>query len=76
MANCIDSVMINIGAFFMIAGGFFLIVAMVGIVVYISVIIWISVSNKFRSVCKAESLIFEYKRNREKFLEWKGEQDG
>ena len=76
MTACIDSVMINIGAFFMIAGGAFLVAAVVGIVAYIAVIIWISASNKFRSICKAESLIFEYRRNREELLEWKGEQDG
>mgnify|MGYP000328619046 CR=1 FL=1 len=31
---------------------------------------WILASNRFRDICKAESLIHEYRRNREKFLEW------
>lgn len=31
---------------------------------------WILASNMFRDICKAESLIHEYRRNREKFLEW------
>lgn len=31
---------------------------------------WILTSNCFRDICKAESLIHEYRRNREKFLEW------
>lgn len=31
---------------------------------------WISASNKFRDICKAESLIHEYRRNREEFLSW------
>lgn len=32
---------------------------------------WIRFSNKFRGICKTESLIYEYRKNREKFLEWK-----
>ena len=31
---------------------------------------WISVSNRCRYICKAESLIHEYRRNREEFLRW------
>lgn len=31
---------------------------------------WISASNRFRDICKAESLIFEYRKNREMFLQW------
>ena len=31
---------------------------------------WILASNSFRDICKAESLIREYRRNSEKFLEW------
>lgn len=27
-------------------------------------------SNKFRSVCKAESLIYEYRKYHEQFLAW------
>lgn len=31
---------------------------------------WADFSNKFRSVCKAESLIYEYRKYREQFLAW------
>lgn len=31
---------------------------------------WIGASNRFRDICKAESLIFEYRKNREMFLRW------
>ena len=31
---------------------------------------WVAFSNAFRSICKAESLIHEYRKNREEFLEW------
>lgn len=70
----IDSVMINIGAFFMIAGGIVLVVAVVGFVVFLTATLWISASNKWRAIFRAESLVFEYKRNRQQFLKWKDEQ--
>lgn len=33
--------------------------------------IWIAASNKFRDICRAESLIFEYRRERDAYLRWK-----
>ena len=70
----IDSVMINIGAFFMIAGGIVLVVTVVGFVIFLTATLWISASNKWRAICRAESLVFEYKRNQQQFLKWKNEQ--
>lgn len=32
---------------------------------------WIALSEKFRDVCRGESLIFEYRKNRQMFLLWK-----
>lgn len=32
---------------------------------------WMAASNKFRKVCRGESLIFEYWKNREEFLKWR-----
>ena len=32
---------------------------------------WIAASNRFRDICKAESLIFEYRRERKEYLWWK-----
>lgn len=32
---------------------------------------WMAASNRFRKVCRGESLIFEYWKNREEFLEWR-----
>ena len=32
---------------------------------------WIAYSESFRDICKAESLIKEYRKNREKYMEWK-----
>lgn len=31
---------------------------------------WICMSNRCRDICKAESLIHEYRRNRGEFLRW------
>ncbi len=71
----IDDVMINIGAFFMVAGGIVLMAAVVGSVAYLVASLWISASNKWRLICSAESLIHEYRRNRLQFLKWRDEQN-
>lgn len=36
---------------------------------------WMAASNKFRKVCRGESLIFEYWKNREEFLKWRETRD-
>ena len=36
---------------------------------------WMAASNRFRKVCRGESLIFEYWKNREEFLEWREKRD-
>ena len=32
---------------------------------------WIAFSDRYRSICRAESVIFEYRKNRREFLRWK-----
>lgn len=32
---------------------------------------WMAASNKFRKVCRDESLNFKYHKNREEFLKWR-----
>lgn len=71
----IDNVMTNIGAIFLIAGGVLVFAAVLGFCGYIVAILWTEARNKWRSICKAESLILEYKKNRYKFLAWKKEQE-
>lgn len=59
-----------LGYAFVIIGGTelaFLLMAVIGLAACKA---WISASNKFRDICKAESLIHEYRRNREEFLRW------
>ena len=69
----IDSVMINIGAVFLIAGGVLLISALFGFAIWLVGKIWIAASNKWRRILRAESLIYEYRQNRDEFLMWKHE---
>ncbi len=72
----IDAVMMNIGAFVLITGGLLLLAALTGLVVYLVGQIWIEASKRWRAILRVESLIYEYKLNREEFLRWKEEQDG
>lgn len=65
----------TIGTLFCVIGGFLL---LLGVLVFMGCIvtwIWQQASNEFRAVCKAESLIFEYKKEREEYLRWKKEKE-
>lgn len=75
MTEAVDSVMINIGAFFAIAGGIIMMLFVVGMVGYLVALLWISACNKWRAICRAESLIFEYRKNRKDFLRWMSKAD-
>lgn len=66
----------GLGMTLMVFGGILIaavILLLLGLFVGIA---WIAFSDNFRAICKAESLIFEYRKNREKFLEWKVKEDG
>nr|WP_325302308.1 hypothetical protein [uncultured Dysosmobacter sp.] len=69
-----DDIMINTGAIVLIAGGLLLLVAGVGFACLLVATIWIAASNRWRAVLRGESLIYEYRKNREAFLRWKKEQ--
>lgn len=71
----VDKLMMSIGAFFLIDGGALLLGAVVAFCLRFVGCMWIEASNKWRSICKAESLIFEYRKNRDEFLAWKKEQE-
>ena len=75
MTEAVDSVMMNIGAFFAIAGGIIMMMFVVGMVGYLVALLWISACNKWRAICRAESLIFEYRKNRKDFLRWMSKAD-
>lgn len=67
----IDNLMMNIGAFFLIVGGTLLLGIVCVLLVWILGCLWISASDTWRAICKAESLIFEYRKNRNEYLRWK-----
>ena len=70
----IDNMMMNAGEAVLITGGCLLIAAGVGLAALLVANIWISASNKWRRILRAESLIYEYRKNRDEFLRWKHEQ--
>lgn len=49
MTEAVDSVMMNIGAFFAIAGGIIMMLFIVGMVGYLIALLWISACNKWRA---------------------------
>ena len=70
----IDNVMLNTGALVLVVGGCLLIAAVVGLAALLVANIWIAASNKWRRILRTESLIYEYKQNRDEFMRWKHEQ--
>jgi hypothetical protein len=68
--NVMDAVFRNIGIIVCGRGGGLLCVAIVGFLGWLACWAWAAFSNKFRAVCKAESLIYEYRKYREQFLAW------
>lgn len=67
----IDSAMMNIGAAFMLIGGVMLVAIVLGVAVYAAGLAWIAASEKWRDILRAESLIYEYRMNREYYIEWR-----
>ena len=61
----------KLGEFFMIIGGILLAAGFLFLLGFLVNCAWVAFSESFRSICKAESLIFEYRKNREAFLKWK-----
>ena len=68
----IDSMMMNIGAAFMLIGGVALAAIVLGLAVYAAGLAWVAASNKWRDILRAESLIYEYRMNREAYIKWRG----
>lgn len=52
-------------------GGGLLALALVGLATWFACWVWIKMSCRFRGIYKVESLIFEYKCNRDDFMYWK-----
>lgn len=60
-----------IGHIVLIVGGTICGIGVLGFLGFISCCAWIAFSESFRDICKAEKLIFEYRKNREEFIRWK-----
>lgn len=58
-----------------VLGGIALAACVLALIFTIAAELWIGASEKWRNICRAESLIHEYRKNREKFLQWREEGD-
>lgn len=67
----IDNVMVNIGAAFMIVGGVALVAIVLSLVIYVAGWAWVTASDKWRDILRAESLIYEYRMNRDAYIKWR-----
>ncbi len=52
-------------------GGMCILAVLIGVLVGLAATVWVWVSDKWRAVCKAESLIHEYRKEREDYFAWK-----
>lgn len=52
-------------------GGGMLALAILALLVNVACVLWIDASDRFRDICRAESMIFEYRKNRNDFMYWK-----
>jgi hypothetical protein len=66
-----DSLYQTIGMIVCGVGGGLLCLAIISILGYFACTAWADFSDKHRAICQAESLIFEYRKNRNEFLLWK-----
>ena len=71
-----DGFYFQIGRFACYVGGALFLIGVLSILGWIVCEAWIAVSDRFRDICKAESLIFEYRKNRSEFMVWKNAKDG
>ncbi len=71
-----DKVAFWVGEVFLICGGTFLLILVLAGFFRLMCEAWVALSNRFRGICKAESLIFEYHKNRDDFLRWRSQQGG
>lgn len=65
-----ETVFLWIGKVFCVVGGTAIALFLLFLFLELALEAWRLFSNKFRAVCKAESLIFEYRKHRKEFLQW------
>lgn len=71
-----DNIALAIGKIVMVVGGGTIAVGIIGFIGWLAGLAWVLFSETFRDICKAESLIFDYRKNREEFMAWKAVKDG
>lgn len=67
----LDNFALFIGYAVITVGGFALFSIMSAFFIKIACELWVIASTNFRAVWKAESLVYEYNKNKEKFLQWR-----
>lgn len=70
-----DKIAMTLGTGFMIVGGTMLVATFFGLFCWLVCQAWAAFSNRFRDVCRAESLIHEYLIHKQEFWEWKAERE-
>ena len=65
-----------IGAVFMLACAAVIVAVLAGLAWDYLGTLWIDASNKWRNICKTESLIHEYRRERKEYIAWKEAHNG
>lgn len=60
-----------LGKGFLVVGGIGIAVLLLALLVWLAGVAWIAASERWRDICKAESLIREYRRERDEYLQWK-----
>lgn len=68
-----DAIFLTAGKIVCVVGGICVGALVLGLLVYLAGCAWVEASNKWRSICKAESLIYEYRKNRNEYLKWKAD---
>ena len=66
-----DNVCLCVGYVLCALGGATLLLTILAVVFYIAAVLWYKASMRWRGVFKAESLVYEYHKNRVQFLAWK-----
>jgi hypothetical protein len=66
-----DNAALMLGRILFVVGGSLLATALIAFSLWLACIAWTMFSVTFRKICQAESLIRDYRKNREKFLEWR-----
>lgn len=71
-----NNIALLLGTILMVVGGGLLAGYLICFFGSLACTAWIAFSDRFRSICRAESVIFEYRKNRREFLRWKEGNDG